>query len=204
MTRTEMDIHRAVTTSVGQSPAVTPWFCTPIAAITSRTFRMAWVASHWRRNSMGFHQPKRATTELFRSPSRWNLGTRAARVKGFTSLATRSRAALGVLRLLPREALHRPPTPPPTAQQAEDVGAMLRARLAHFSRRSPTNRPLPAGGKAALVLLRKFQALRNSQIAVVACGSCIMKRCPPSKTRRRASGTSEAMRSLRETGAMAS
>ena len=40
------------------------------------------------------------------------------------------RAALGVLRLLPREALHRAPTPPLTAQQGEDVGAMLRARLA--------------------------------------------------------------------------
>ena len=39
------------------------------------------------------------------------------------------RAALGVLRLLPREALHRAPTPPPTAEQREDVGAIFRARL---------------------------------------------------------------------------
>ena len=42
------------------------------------------------------------------------------------------RAALGVLRLLPREALYRAPTPPLTAQQSEDVGAMLRARLARL------------------------------------------------------------------------
>ena len=42
------------------------------------------------------------------------------------------RAALGVLRLLPREALHRAPTPPPTAEQREDVGAILRARLAQL------------------------------------------------------------------------
>ena len=42
------------------------------------------------------------------------------------------RAALGVLRLLPREALHRAPTPPPTAEQREDVGATLRARLAQL------------------------------------------------------------------------
>ena len=42
------------------------------------------------------------------------------------------RAALGVLRLLPREALYRAPTPPLTAQQGEDVGAMLRARLARL------------------------------------------------------------------------
>jgi dihydrodipicolinate synthase/N-acetylneuraminate lyase len=42
------------------------------------------------------------------------------------------RAALGVLRLLPREALHRAPTPPPTAEQREDVGAMFRARLAQL------------------------------------------------------------------------
>ena len=42
------------------------------------------------------------------------------------------RAALGVLRLLPREALHRTPTPPPTPEQREDVGAMLRARLARL------------------------------------------------------------------------
>ena len=41
-------------------------------------------------------------------------------------------AALGVLRLLPREALHRAPTPPPTAEQRENVGAMLRARLAQL------------------------------------------------------------------------
>ena len=39
------------------------------------------------------------------------------------------RAALGVLRLLPREALYRAPTPPLTAQQGEDMGAILRARL---------------------------------------------------------------------------
>ena len=42
------------------------------------------------------------------------------------------RAALGVLRLLPREALHRAPTPPLTAQQGEDIGAILRARLARL------------------------------------------------------------------------
>jgi len=42
------------------------------------------------------------------------------------------RAALGVLRLLPREALHRAPTPPPTAQHREDDGAILRARLAQL------------------------------------------------------------------------
>ena len=42
------------------------------------------------------------------------------------------RTALGVLRLLPREALHRAPTPPPAAEQREDVGAMLRARLAQL------------------------------------------------------------------------
>ena len=42
------------------------------------------------------------------------------------------RAALGVLRLLPREALHRTPTPPPTAEQLEDVGAIFRARLAQL------------------------------------------------------------------------
>ena len=42
------------------------------------------------------------------------------------------RAALGVLRLLPREALHRATTPPPTAEQREDVGAILRARLAQL------------------------------------------------------------------------
>ena len=42
------------------------------------------------------------------------------------------RAALGVLRLLPREALHRAPTPPPTPEQREGVGAMLRARLARL------------------------------------------------------------------------
>ena len=39
------------------------------------------------------------------------------------------RATLGVLRLLPRQALHRAPTPPLTAQQDEDMGAVLRARL---------------------------------------------------------------------------
>lgn len=42
------------------------------------------------------------------------------------------RAALGVLRLLPREALHRTPTPPLTAPQGEDMGAILRARLARL------------------------------------------------------------------------
>ena len=42
------------------------------------------------------------------------------------------RTALGVLRLLPREALHRAPIPPPTAGQREDVGAILRARLAQL------------------------------------------------------------------------
>ena len=42
------------------------------------------------------------------------------------------RAALGVLRLLPREALHRAPTPPISAQQGEDMGAILRARLARL------------------------------------------------------------------------
>ena len=53
------------------------------------------------------------------------------------------RAALGVLRLLPREALHRAPTPPPTAEQRDDVGAMLRARLAQLEtlpdRAAPSN-----------------------------------------------------------------
>ena len=42
------------------------------------------------------------------------------------------RAALGVLRLLPREALYRAPTPALTAEQRDDVGAMLRARLAQL------------------------------------------------------------------------
>ena len=42
------------------------------------------------------------------------------------------RAALGVLRLLPREALHRAPAPPPRPEQREDVGAILRARLAQL------------------------------------------------------------------------
>ena len=42
------------------------------------------------------------------------------------------RAALGVLRLLTREALYRAPTPPLTAQQGEDMGAILRARLAQL------------------------------------------------------------------------
>lgn len=42
------------------------------------------------------------------------------------------RAALGVLRLLPREALHRATTPPPTVEQREDIGAMFRARLAQL------------------------------------------------------------------------
>ena len=42
------------------------------------------------------------------------------------------RAVLGVLRLLPREALHRAPTPPPTAEQRDNVGAILRARLAQL------------------------------------------------------------------------
>ena len=42
------------------------------------------------------------------------------------------RAALGVLRLLPREAFYRVATPSPTAEQREDVGAMLRARLAQL------------------------------------------------------------------------
>lgn len=42
------------------------------------------------------------------------------------------RAALGMLRLLPREALHRAPTSPLTTEQRQDVGAMLRARLAQL------------------------------------------------------------------------
>ena len=42
------------------------------------------------------------------------------------------KAAQDVLRLLPREALHRAPTPPPTPEQRQDVGAILRARLAQL------------------------------------------------------------------------
>ena len=42
------------------------------------------------------------------------------------------RAGLGILRLLPREALHRAPTSPPTVEQREDMGAILRARLAQI------------------------------------------------------------------------
>ena len=42
------------------------------------------------------------------------------------------RAALGVLRLLTREALYRAPRPPPAVEQGEDVGAILRARLARL------------------------------------------------------------------------
>ena len=42
------------------------------------------------------------------------------------------RAASGIPQFLPREALHRAPTPPPTAEQREDVGVMLRARLAEL------------------------------------------------------------------------
>ena len=53
------------------------------------------------------------------------------------------RAALGVLRLLPREALHRVATPPPMPEQREDVGAILRARLAQLEalpdRAAPTD-----------------------------------------------------------------
>ena len=43
------------------------------------------------------------------------------------------RAALGVLRLLPREALHRAPTPPPTAEQREDVGGPIRDLVRRLS-----------------------------------------------------------------------
>ena len=42
------------------------------------------------------------------------------------------RAALGVLRLLPREALHRASAPPLPNEQLEDVGAIFRARLAQL------------------------------------------------------------------------
>ena len=42
------------------------------------------------------------------------------------------RAALGILRLLPRDAIHRKPKPPHAAGQQEDVGALFRARLAQL------------------------------------------------------------------------
>ena len=42
------------------------------------------------------------------------------------------RAALGVLRLVPTEALYQPPTSPPTAEQGEDIRALLRAKLARL------------------------------------------------------------------------
>ena len=42
------------------------------------------------------------------------------------------RAGLGVLRLLPREALHRAPTPPLSAEKQEGIGAAFRARLARL------------------------------------------------------------------------
>jgi hypothetical protein len=57
------------------------------------------------------------------------------------------RAALGVLRLLPREALHRVATPPPTPEQREDVGAMLRARLAQLE--TLPDRTIPQDGRKA-------------------------------------------------------
>ena len=60
------------------------------------------------------------------------LTTRSLDVIEMHVVAGDLRAALGVLRLLPREALHRAPTPPPTAEQREDVGAILRARLAQL------------------------------------------------------------------------
>ena len=69
------------------------------------------------------------------------LTTRALDVIEQHLVAGDLRAALGVLRLLPREALHRSPTPPPTAEQREDVGAMLRARLAQLEA-LPDRRPL--------------------------------------------------------------
>lgn len=39
------------------------------------------------------------------------------------------RAALGLLRLVPKAALHRPPTLPPTTGQHEDIRAIFRARI---------------------------------------------------------------------------
>ena len=42
------------------------------------------------------------------------------------------RAALGVLRLVPTEALYQPPTPPPTAEQQSDIKALLLAKLARL------------------------------------------------------------------------
>ena len=57
------------------------------------------------------------------------------------------RAALGVLRLLPREALRRAPTPPLTAEQREDIGAMFRARLAQLE--ALPDAPVPTDGGEA-------------------------------------------------------
>jgi hypothetical protein len=42
------------------------------------------------------------------------------------------RAALGVLRLVPQEALYQPPPAAQDPREREDVGAILRARLAQF------------------------------------------------------------------------
>ena len=48
------------------------------------------------------------------------------------------RAALGVLRLVPTEALYQPPTPPPTAEQGEDIKALLLAKLARLETATPS------------------------------------------------------------------
>ena len=42
------------------------------------------------------------------------------------------RAALGVLRLVPTEALYRPPTPPPATEQPSDIRALLHEKLARL------------------------------------------------------------------------
>ena len=60
------------------------------------------------------------------------LATRALNVIEQHVVAGDLRAALGVLRLLPREALHRAPTPPPTAKQGVDIRALLLAKLARL------------------------------------------------------------------------
>jgi len=74
----------------------------------------------------------KATLDLPAIPARTSAGKRLGGLALKALNAVDLRAALGLLRLLPREALHRAPTPPPTAQQREDVGAILRARLAQL------------------------------------------------------------------------
>ena len=86
----------------------------------------------------------------------WRVGALATRSPELIKLhvvAGDLRAAHGVLRLLPREALDRAPTPPLTAQQGEEVGAMLRARLAQLE--ALPDRIVPEdGGEAS----RRFES----------------------------------------------